>query len=117
MNAMPLITELPTHTTLTKSVLSEDGLHCALLVLSPGEEVPPPDENVVPERILFVADGEVTVHVEDLHYILRRDDALHLPAGKLHSIVAATGGWAKVLRVELPPRQFVTEHILTLPSH
>lgn len=117
MNTMPLIKEMPTHTTLTKRVLSHDGLKCSLLVLGPGEEVPAPDEREIPERVLFVAEGEVTVHVDELYYILKKDDALHVPKAKEHSIVGASGGWSKILRIDLPAREIVTEQILTLPSH
>lgn len=116
MNTMPLITELPTHSTLTKTVLSENGIHGAVIMVGPAEEVAPLPEREIPERILFVAEGEVTVHVGELYYILKKDEALRVAKGGEHTIVGAPGGWSRILRIDLPPQQIVTEQILTLPS-
>jgi mannose-6-phosphate isomerase-like protein (cupin superfamily) len=116
MNTIPLITEIPKHTKLTKNILSHEGLTCSLLVLGPAEEVSPAAEREIPERVLFVVEGEVTVHVDELYFILQKEDALHVPKGKEHSIVAAASGWSKILRVDLPPREIITPQILTLPA-
>lgn len=70
----------------------------------------------MPEQIIFIVDGEVTVRCDDVNTILGKDEAMHLPKGRAHAISADGGSWAKLLRVEIPPRQVVTPQILTLPN-
>jgi quercetin dioxygenase-like cupin family protein len=66
--------------------------------------------------VLFVIDGGVTVRVGGLVFILNKDDALHLAAGKEHVICANAPGWAKLLRVEFTPREIIREPLCTFPD-
>ena len=96
-----------------KSILNKDGFRCSLLVLAPGDETPVREAQDVEEHILFVVDGEATVRLGDVNTIINKDEALLVPKGKRHVISANPGGWAKILRVDVPPRQVVTPQILT----
>lgn len=111
----PQITTLdPVSSTVhAKTILAKEGFACSLLMLAPGDETPPRDTDQVEEHILFVVDGEATVRFEDVNTILNKDEALLIPKGRLHTIVASPGGWTKILRVDVPPRQVVTPQIIS----
>lgn len=112
----PQITTLETVTTPInlKTILAKDGFKCSLLTLAPGDETPRREAQEVEDHILFVIDGDVTVRFGDVNTMLAKDGALLIPKGKPHLIAAGAGGWAKLLRVDIPPRQIVTPQILTV---
>jgi quercetin dioxygenase-like cupin family protein len=97
----------------SKTILSKQGFACSLIMLAPGDETPPRESDQVEEHILFVVDGVATVRFEDVNTILSKDEALLIPKGKPHTIVASPAGWAKILRVDVPPRQVVTPQIIS----
>jgi mannose-6-phosphate isomerase-like protein (cupin superfamily) len=97
-----------------KTILAKDGFQCSLITLAPGDETPLRESHDVEEHILFVIDGEATVRFGDVNTIVSRDQALLIPKGKTHLIAAGAKGWAKLLRVDVPPRQIITPQILTL---
>jgi quercetin dioxygenase-like cupin family protein len=100
----------PTH---SNTILSKDGFGCSLLMLAPGDETPSREADQVEEHILFVVEGEATVRFGALTTILKKDEALLIPRGKRHVISAHAGGWAKLLRVDVPPRQVVVPQIIS----
>lgn len=111
----PSITTLDPTTTPNhgKTILSKDGFACSLLTLAPGDETPRRTADQVEEHLLFVVDGEATVRFDDVNTILSKDEALLIPRGKEHVIAAHPGGWAKLLRVDVPPRQVVVPQIIS----
>jgi mannose-6-phosphate isomerase-like protein (cupin superfamily) len=111
----PLLTTLPpsARAVHTKNILSKDGFTCSLITVEPRHEAPQREAGQGDEYILFVVDGEVTVGFEDVNTILSKDEAMLIPQGKEHVIVAQGDAPAKLLRVEVPPRQVVTPQILS----
>ena len=98
----------------SKTILSKDGFTCFLMMLAPGDETPPREADQVEEHLLYVVEGSATVRFEDLNTILNKDEALLIPRGKQHAIAAHPGAWAKLLRVDVPPRQAVVPQIISL---
>ena len=97
-----------------KSILAKDGFHCSIITLSPGDETPPREAPDVEENVLFAIEGEATVRFGDLNTMLKKDEALLIHKGQAHLIAAGPNSWAKILRVDVPPRQVVTPQILTI---
>lgn len=105
-----------TSTANTKPILAKDGFECSLIMLAPGDETPLREAPDVEEHVLFVIDGEATVRFGEVNTMLKKDEALLVSKGKEHRIAAGAGGWAKLLRVDVPPRKIVTPQILTVGS-
>lgn len=95
-----------------KTILSKEGFQCSLLTLAPGDETPLREAHHVEEHLLFVVEGEATVRREQVNTILSKDEALLIPKGAAHVIAGNPGGWTKILRVDVPPRQVVTPQII-----
>lgn len=112
MNSLTALDPVSTQAN-TKTILSRDGFGCHLITLAPGDETPPRAAQHVEEHILFVIDGEATIRTGEVNTMLRKDEALLIPKGKEHVIAAHSSGWAKILRVDVPPRQIVTPQILS----
>lgn len=87
---------------LRRRVLSKAGVDCSILALAPGEQTS--CDNMPPARahLLFVIEGGVSVQMGDLTFLVKAEDALHIAGGQEHRITAEEGGWAKLLRVDLP---------------
>jgi quercetin dioxygenase-like cupin family protein len=98
----------------TKTILAKEGFNCSLLTLAPGYETPKREATQAEDHVLFVIDGTVTVRVGDVNTILAKDQAILIHQGQEYVIVAHPGGWAKFLRIDVPPRQTVTPQIITL---
>lgn len=98
----------------TKTILAKEGFHCSLLTLAPGDETPRREANQVEEHVLFVADGSATIRIGDVNTILAKDQAILIRPGQEYVIAAHPGGWAKILKTDVPPRQIVTPQIITL---
>ena len=97
----------------TKTILAKEGFACSLLALAPGEETPRRDADQIEDHLLFVIEGEATVRYGDVNTMLGKDQALLIRKGEEHVIGASPGGWTKILRVDIPPRQIVTPQIIT----
>lgn len=112
----PQLTTLAPVTTPTnaKSILRKDGFHCSVITLAPRDETSLNEAHDVEEHILFAIDGEATVRFGDLNTMIKKDEALLISKGQAHLIAAGPNGWAKILRVDVPPRQVVTPQILTI---
>jgi mannose-6-phosphate isomerase-like protein (cupin superfamily) len=100
---------------LTKNILSKHGFNCSLIMLGRGEETAQADSTNMAEHLIFVIDGEATVRFGDVNTVVNKDEALLVPKEKEYSILAHVG-WAKLLRVEVPPRQVITPQIITFDS-
>ena len=98
----------------TKTILAREGFTCSLLTLAPGDEMPRREANQIEDHVLFVTEGEATVRLGDVNTILGKDQALLIRQGQEYAIAAHPGGWAKILRIDVPPRQTVTPQIITL---
>lgn len=97
-----------------KSILAKDGFHCSIITLSPGDKTPQHEAQDVEENVLFAIEGEATVRFGDLNTMLKKDDALLVRKGQAHVIAACPDSWARILRVDVPPRQVRTPQILTI---
>ena len=97
-----------------KSILAKDGFHCSIITLAPGDATPLREAHDVEENVLFVIEGEAAVRFGDLTTMLKKDEALLVHKGQAHLIAAGPNSWAKILRVDVPPRQVVTPQILTI---
>ena len=97
----------------SKTILSKEGFNCSIIMLAPGDETPRREADQVGEHILFVIEGDATVRFDDVNTILSKDEALLIPKGREHVIAAHPGAWAKLLRVDVPPRQVVVPQILS----
>lgn len=91
-----------------QTILAKEGFHCSLLFLQPGDSTPLQPAPAGEEHLLFVVDGEVTVSSEAVNTIVRQDNALLIPRDREHVVEANLGVPAKILRVDVPPRQIVT---------
>lgn len=96
-----------------KTILSKNGFACSLLTLAPGEETPVREADQFEEHLLFLLEGQATVSSDQVNTILHKDEALLLPRGKQHVISAQSNGAAKLLRVDVPPRQVVMPQIIS----
>lgn len=97
-----------------KSILAKDGFQCSILTLAPGDETPLRAAHDVEEHILFAIEGEATIRFGELNTMLKEEEALLIAKGSAHLIAAGAGAGAKILRVEVPPRQVITPQILTV---
>jgi len=98
----------------TKSILAKDGFQCSIITLAPGDETPLREAHDVEAHILFAIEGEATVRFGDINTMMKKDEALLVPKENAHLIAAGPNGGAKILRVDVPPRQVVTPQILTI---
>jgi mannose-6-phosphate isomerase-like protein (cupin superfamily) len=96
-----------------KTILAKDGFTCSLLTLAPGDETPRRDAIQIEEHVLFVIEGEATIRYGEVNTILAKDQALLIRQGEEHVITGHPGGWTKILRVDVPPRQIMTPQIIT----
>jgi quercetin dioxygenase-like cupin family protein len=111
----PQLTTLDPVPSLVRSttILAKEGYHCSVIILAPRAETAPREAREVEEHLLIAVEGDVTVRFGDINTMLRKEAALLVPKGTAHLISAAESG-AKILRVDVPPRQVVTPQILTL---
>lgn len=105
----------PVTTSLTaKTILAKEGFACSLLTLAPGDETPRREVDQIEDHLLFVIEGDATVRYSDVNMVVGKDQAVLIRKGEKHVIAASPGGWTKILRVDVPPRQIVTPQIITL---
>jgi mannose-6-phosphate isomerase-like protein (cupin superfamily) len=113
MNPQVITLEPTTTPTNSRTILSKNGFTCSLIVLDPGEETPPRENDQVEEHVLYIVEGTATVRFEELNTILNKDESLLIPRGKRHVIAAHPETSAKLLRVDVPPRQVVVPQIIS----
>ena len=101
---------------LTRNVLSRPGLDCTIIGLAPMEEIYFADERSPRDHIVFVVEGRVIATLDGLTFILNKDDALHIEAGKEHVITGGASGWSKLLRIDVAPRKLPAPVFVTFPG-
>jgi hypothetical protein len=97
----------------TTTVLAQQGFTCTLLTLEAGAESALPPGRSPDSELLFVVDGDIAVHADGVTTIVNRGDAFLLAPEKPAALTARVGAPARVLRVEIPPRQVITPQIIT----
>lgn len=110
----PLITLDPIPPPATKSILAKNGYQCSVLTLAAGEEMPLRATPNVEEHILVVLEGEATLRFGLINTMLKPEEAVLIAKGQPHSIAASSSSGAKILQVDVPPRQVITPQILTM---
>lgn len=106
--------ERPAHPVAIAPVLNRNGFTCTLLTLAAGVEAALPDSHSLDAQLLFVVEGGITVSSEGLTTVVDTGQAMLLPPGGGAAAVCAYGGaLARVLRVEIPPRQVITPQLIT----
>jgi mannose-6-phosphate isomerase-like protein (cupin superfamily) len=116
MNSEITTLEPPVQTVMSRNILSKDGFSCSVITLAPHDEIPRSESSQVEEHILFIIEGEALVRFEDVNMILNQEEASLIPKGRKYSLAAHGSGGAKLLRVDVPPRQIVTPPILSFDS-
>lgn len=99
--------------TTAKTILSKDGFTCSLITLAPGDETSAHAAEQIQEHLLFAVEGEATIRFEEVNTILSKYAALLIPRGKPHVIAAEPNEGAKLLRIDVPPRQVVVPQIIS----
>lgn len=94
-------------------MLNQQGFTCTLVTLEPGAESALPDSRSPDSELLFVVDGDIAVHADGVTTIVNRGDAFLLAPGKPAALTARVGPPARLLRVEIPPRQVAVPQIVT----
>jgi len=94
------------------AVLNQQGFTCSLVTLEAGAESSLPPSRSPDNELLFVVDGDVAVHADGVTTIVNRGDAFLLAPDKPAALTARVGKPARVLRVEIPPRQVVIPQII-----
>lgn len=100
---------------LSRKILTEAGLDASLALIGPGVETPAPDKPAAQNLVLFVSEGSLTATVGASNFILRKDEALHVPAGKTHSLRNHTGAPAKVLTLATPAPRPTAPLVVNFP--
>lgn len=96
----PVISNAP-----ARNILARDGINCTLLAVAPGDETASTVVSTMAEQLLFVAEGQVTVRGGAVNTVVNRDEAFLVSPGRAYTLAASAGGWARVLRVDLPTRR------------
>lgn len=98
----------------SRSIFSDNELECSIVSLAPGEEITCKETPPVRDHLLFVIEGSASVTMENVTCLLKRNEALRVPAAREHQI-SASGGWVRLLRVDLPPREKSAPPLYTFP--
>lgn len=94
-------------------VLARNGFACTLLTLEPDTESVLPASASPDDQLLFVVEGDIAIHLGGLTTIVNRGGAHLLKPGASPVLSARAGAPTRVLRVEIPPRQFITPQLIT----
>jgi mannose-6-phosphate isomerase-like protein (cupin superfamily) len=99
----------------SRRILSDEGLECSIIFVAPGEETNCSETPPLHDHLLFVIEGSASVTMEKVTCMLKRNDALRLPADREHHI-SAVGGSVRLLRVDFPPREKPAPPLYTFPD-
>jgi mannose-6-phosphate isomerase-like protein (cupin superfamily) len=113
MNTSLTTLDLPPATLQASPVLAQDGFTCTLLTLEPDTETPLPASVSRDDQLLFVVEGEIAVHADGLTTLVRPGGACLVKPATSPVLATRTGEPARVLRVEIPPRQVITPQLIT----
>lgn len=98
---------------ISKNVLSEGDLTGFVTLLGPGCETPAEASGV--DRVLYVAQGTVTVCTEIANTILNTDQTFHVPEGRSLLVRNHTDAPAKFLTMTFPAKR-KEEPVVVFPS-
>lgn len=98
-----------------KTILEQAGLRCSLLRLAPGQSMQL-EPNADRDHVLFVVEGGVEARVDELNYMLRPDEALHLPKAKHATIEGRGEKPAKLLRMDVFARETDPNLLCSFPG-
>jgi glyoxylate utilization-related uncharacterized protein len=113
MNSSLTTLEQPAAVLHTTPVLNQQGFTCTLVTLESGAESALPASRSPDSELLFVVDGDIAVHADGVTTIVNRGDAFLLAPDKPAALTARVGAPARLLRVEIPPRQLTTPPVIT----
>lgn len=114
MNSITTLeSESTTNAVASRKILSKSGFTGALLTLAPGQKTELARHDDAGECVVFVVEGDATVTSGEINTLLNKDDAHLLP--KAGCFIASRKG-AKLLRLDIPPRQVITPPIFTVES-
>ncbi len=113
----PLITTLePSPPAFTaQEILASGGYHGTVLTFNPGGGIPDETDSVN-DRIYVGCDGTVMINSAGVSTYLHPQTALLVPKGNAHSLQEKSSQSAKILRLDIPPRQVTTAPLVTLSS-
>lgn len=100
----------------SRNILAKNGFACALVTIEPGEQLSIEHSPSGEEHLLFVVEGEVTIRSGEINTMLNKNEAHLLPKAEDCTIEASAEKPAKLLRVDVPPRQIVEAPIFTVDS-
>ncbi|ACB75043.1 cupin domain-containing protein [Opitutus terrae] len=103
----------PTSTSPTRRLLQQDGVTATLSLLGPGDTLPE-NEKSTQDHVLFVIEGSANVQLDELNFLLKKDQALYVASGKSEAIRNASDSWLKLLRLDLPAREPAAAPIFTV---
>lgn len=84
-----------------KNILSKNGIVSSLITIERSDLLSCDGSSIAHQQMLFVIEGEVTVGIDEVNTILKKEDALLVPTGENYSI--STGATAaKLLKVVIP---------------
>lgn len=107
----------PAVTATSQTLLSKHGFVCALMTLEPSDGATAINgAQSGEEHLLFVVDGEVSVRSGEITTLLKKDEAFLLPKEETCFVSAFGPRPAKLLRVDVPPRQVVAPPIYAFES-
>jgi redox-sensitive bicupin YhaK (pirin superfamily) len=113
MNSLLTVLEPTPSVLTTTAVLAQQGFTCTLLTLEAGAESDLPSSRSADRELLYVIDGDIAIHADGITTIVNRGAAFLLAPDKPAALTARAGQPARVLRVEIPPREVLTPQIIT----
>ena len=113
MNSSLVSLERPSLSLDSAPVLMQHGFTCVLHTLEPDTEALLPASSSPDEQLLFVVEGDIAVHTGGVVTLLNSGAACLVKPGSSVALTARAGTPARVLRVEIPPREVVTPQIIT----
>lgn len=112
MNSLTTL-ERPAPLLQINTLLAREGFTCKLLTFLPDSEALLPESASADPQLLFVVDGDIAIHAEGLTTIVNRGGTFLVQPGRTTVVSARAGEPSRVLRVEIPPRQFVVPQLIT----
>ena len=114
MNTTANPAEKPAH--LSRRILAKEGIECSILALAPGEQISCAEAFPHQEHVLFVLEGGLIATLGDVTLLATKDDAVHIPAGRAHTITGDPAKWSRLLRIDLTPREIPAPPLFRFPG-
>jgi quercetin dioxygenase-like cupin family protein len=113
MNSLLTTVERPAPLLQINTLLAREGFTCTLLTFAPDSEAILPESASADPQLLYVVAGDIAVHTEGLTTIVNRGSTFLVQPGRTTVVSARAEEPSRVLRVEIPPRQFATPQFFT----